>query len=203
MDYGILVWVAGVGMRPFTRALCEKIGKAWVHLVQIRNRITDYHRLTIQNDPKHSKTITINHPEYLTPHHSTYLQIQMPGKRADRSTRVLPACFQVVEQSWQIMATGSAHLALTYLRGKFVQCSWRWNWNHLPFCCERQTLSSDMGTTGYTDQTRLVVDECLRVKGTRPGEVFNSETESMERTWKKVFWRTQNGSEFSGERVGQ
>ncbi|CAK8985529.1 Probable NADH-ubiquinone oxidoreductase C3A11.07, partial [Durusdinium trenchii] len=27
MDYGILVWVAGVGMRPFTRALCEKIGK--------------------------------------------------------------------------------------------------------------------------------------------------------------------------------
>ena len=30
MDYGILVWVAGVGMRPFTRALCEKIGKAAV-----------------------------------------------------------------------------------------------------------------------------------------------------------------------------
>lgn len=30
MDYGILVWVAGVGMRPFTRALCEKIGKAVV-----------------------------------------------------------------------------------------------------------------------------------------------------------------------------
>ena len=28
MDYGVLVWVAGVGMRPFTRALCEKIGKA-------------------------------------------------------------------------------------------------------------------------------------------------------------------------------
>ena len=27
MDYGVLVWVAGVGMRPFTRALCEKIGK--------------------------------------------------------------------------------------------------------------------------------------------------------------------------------
>eukprot|EP00440_Ansanella_granifera_P061822 gb/GFBE01067024.1/.p1 GENE.gb/GFBE01067024.1/~~gb/GFBE01067024.1/.p1 ORF type:complete len:504 (+),score=133.20 gb/GFBE01067024.1/:1-1512(+) len=27
MSYGILVWVAGVGMRPFTRALCEKIGK--------------------------------------------------------------------------------------------------------------------------------------------------------------------------------
>jgi NADH:ubiquinone reductase (non-electrogenic) len=27
MDYGLLVWVAGVGMRPFTRALCEKIGK--------------------------------------------------------------------------------------------------------------------------------------------------------------------------------
>jgi len=27
MDFGILVWVAGVGMRPFTRALCEKIGK--------------------------------------------------------------------------------------------------------------------------------------------------------------------------------
>jgi len=27
MGYGILVWVAGVGMRPFTRALCEKIGK--------------------------------------------------------------------------------------------------------------------------------------------------------------------------------
>jgi hypothetical protein len=34
MDFGVLVWVAGVGMRPFTRALCEKIGKAWVHLVQ-------------------------------------------------------------------------------------------------------------------------------------------------------------------------
>ena len=28
MDFGVLVWVAGVGMRPFTRALCEKIGKA-------------------------------------------------------------------------------------------------------------------------------------------------------------------------------
>jgi len=27
MAYGILVWVAGVGMRPFTKALCEKIGK--------------------------------------------------------------------------------------------------------------------------------------------------------------------------------
>jgi len=27
MDYGLLVWVAGVGMRPFTKALCEKIGK--------------------------------------------------------------------------------------------------------------------------------------------------------------------------------
>ncbi|CAE7263248.1 unnamed protein product [Symbiodinium sp. CCMP2592] len=27
MDYGILVWVAGVGMRPFTRSVCEKIGK--------------------------------------------------------------------------------------------------------------------------------------------------------------------------------
>jgi len=27
MGYGILVWVAGVGMRPFTKALCEKIGK--------------------------------------------------------------------------------------------------------------------------------------------------------------------------------
>jgi len=27
MDFGILVWVAGVGMRPLTRALCEKIGK--------------------------------------------------------------------------------------------------------------------------------------------------------------------------------
>lgn len=27
MDFGILVWVAGVGMRPFTKALCEKIGK--------------------------------------------------------------------------------------------------------------------------------------------------------------------------------
>ncbi|CAL1134947.1 unnamed protein product, partial [Cladocopium goreaui] len=27
MDFGVLVWVAGVGMRPFTRALCEKIGK--------------------------------------------------------------------------------------------------------------------------------------------------------------------------------
>eukprot|EP00747_Dinoflagellata_sp_TGD_P111348 gnl/TRDRNA2_/TRDRNA2_171205_c0_seq5.p1 gnl/TRDRNA2_/TRDRNA2_171205_c0~~gnl/TRDRNA2_/TRDRNA2_171205_c0_seq5.p1 ORF type:complete len:512 (+),score=94.90 gnl/TRDRNA2_/TRDRNA2_171205_c0_seq5:87-1622(+) len=27
MDYGMLVWVAGVGMRPFTKALCEKIGK--------------------------------------------------------------------------------------------------------------------------------------------------------------------------------
>jgi NADH:ubiquinone reductase (non-electrogenic) len=27
LDFGMLVWVAGVGMRPFTRALCEKIGK--------------------------------------------------------------------------------------------------------------------------------------------------------------------------------
>mmetsp|Transcript_100300 Transcript_100300/g.214920 ORF Transcript_100300/g.214920 Transcript_100300/m.214920 type:complete len:507 (+) Transcript_100300:88-1608(+) len=27
LDYGIMVWVAGVGMRPFTRALCESIGK--------------------------------------------------------------------------------------------------------------------------------------------------------------------------------
>mmetsp|Transcript_91420 Transcript_91420/g.165088 ORF Transcript_91420/g.165088 Transcript_91420/m.165088 type:complete len:505 (-) Transcript_91420:153-1667(-) len=27
MEYGMLVWVAGVGMRPFTRALSEKIGK--------------------------------------------------------------------------------------------------------------------------------------------------------------------------------
>merc|ERR1711972_775094 len=27
MDYGMLVWVAGVGMRPFTKAICEKIGK--------------------------------------------------------------------------------------------------------------------------------------------------------------------------------
>jgi len=27
MDYGLLVWVAGVGMRPFTRSMCEKIGK--------------------------------------------------------------------------------------------------------------------------------------------------------------------------------
>lgn len=26
-EFGILVWVAGVGMRPFTKALCEKIGK--------------------------------------------------------------------------------------------------------------------------------------------------------------------------------
>jgi len=25
MEFGILVWVAGVGMRPFTKALCEKI----------------------------------------------------------------------------------------------------------------------------------------------------------------------------------
>mmetsp|Transcript_75121 Transcript_75121/g.210749 ORF Transcript_75121/g.210749 Transcript_75121/m.210749 type:complete len:504 (+) Transcript_75121:83-1594(+) len=28
MDYGILIWVAGVGMRPFTSALCEKIGRS-------------------------------------------------------------------------------------------------------------------------------------------------------------------------------
>lgn len=27
MDYGLLVWVGGVGMRPFTKAMCEKIGK--------------------------------------------------------------------------------------------------------------------------------------------------------------------------------
>lgn len=27
LDYGLLVWVAGVGMRPFTKALCEQIGK--------------------------------------------------------------------------------------------------------------------------------------------------------------------------------
>lgn len=27
IDYGMLVWVAGVGLRPFTKALCEKIGK--------------------------------------------------------------------------------------------------------------------------------------------------------------------------------
>merc|ERR1719262_791931 len=27
MEYGMLVWVAGVGMRPFTRSMCEKIGK--------------------------------------------------------------------------------------------------------------------------------------------------------------------------------
>merc|ERR1719262_983791 len=27
MDYGMLVWMAGVGMRPFTRSMCEKIGK--------------------------------------------------------------------------------------------------------------------------------------------------------------------------------
>mmetsp|Transcript_85455 Transcript_85455/g.151104 ORF Transcript_85455/g.151104 Transcript_85455/m.151104 type:complete len:507 (-) Transcript_85455:168-1688(-) len=27
MDYGLLLWVAGVGMRPFTKAMCEKIGK--------------------------------------------------------------------------------------------------------------------------------------------------------------------------------
>jgi len=27
MEYGLLVWVAGVGMRPFTRSMCEKIGK--------------------------------------------------------------------------------------------------------------------------------------------------------------------------------
>lgn len=27
MDYGMLVWVAGVGMRPFTKQLCEQIGK--------------------------------------------------------------------------------------------------------------------------------------------------------------------------------
>jgi len=26
IDYGTLVWVAGVGMRPFTKALCQKIG---------------------------------------------------------------------------------------------------------------------------------------------------------------------------------
>mmetsp|Transcript_48477 Transcript_48477/g.113464 ORF Transcript_48477/g.113464 Transcript_48477/m.113464 type:complete len:514 (-) Transcript_48477:85-1626(-) len=26
MEYGTLVWVAGVGMRPFTKALCQKIG---------------------------------------------------------------------------------------------------------------------------------------------------------------------------------
>jgi NADH:ubiquinone reductase (non-electrogenic) len=26
-DFGILIWVAGVGMRPFTKALCDKIGK--------------------------------------------------------------------------------------------------------------------------------------------------------------------------------
>jgi len=27
IDYGMLVWVAGVGMRPFTKSLCDKIGK--------------------------------------------------------------------------------------------------------------------------------------------------------------------------------
>jgi NADH:ubiquinone reductase (non-electrogenic) len=27
MDYGMLVWVAGVGMRPFTKSMCDKIGK--------------------------------------------------------------------------------------------------------------------------------------------------------------------------------
>lgn len=27
MDYGVLIWVAGVGMRPFTKQLCEQIGK--------------------------------------------------------------------------------------------------------------------------------------------------------------------------------
>lgn len=27
MDYGVLVWVAGVGMRPFTKRLCDQIGK--------------------------------------------------------------------------------------------------------------------------------------------------------------------------------
>jgi NADH:ubiquinone reductase (non-electrogenic) len=26
LDFGTLVWVAGVGMRPFTRSLCEKVG---------------------------------------------------------------------------------------------------------------------------------------------------------------------------------
>lgn len=164
--FGWLVLAWGPSLVPSARRLARR-GTLSKEQFQIRNHgITDSQNLT--NKQKQSAIISHN----LTPNISSHL-LQMPGERADRSTWVLPACFQ--RNSHVAMAN-----PLTY-RGEFVQCSWLLLKLKPSTFLLWQTLTSDMGTTGIYRDTlsiRLVVDECLRVKGTRPGEVFNSETES-------------------------